>query len=45
VEDVLEDAPTDAEGEARISSGITYAPMPDPGAPWVRALLAALRAV
>ena len=45
VEDVLEDAPTDAEGEARITSGITYAPAPDPGAPWVRALLAALRAV
>jgi hypothetical protein len=44
VEDVLEDAPTEAEGPARITSGITYAPAPDLGAPWVRALLAALRA-
>lgn len=44
VEDVLEDAPTDTEGRARITSGITYAPAPDPAAPWVRALLAALRA-
>ena len=44
VEEVLEDAPTEAEGEARITSGITYAPAPDPSAPWVRTLLAALRA-
>lgn len=44
VEDVLEDAPTDAEGAARITTGITYAPAPDLSAPWVRALLAALRA-
>ena len=44
VEDVLEDAPTEAEGPARITSGITYAPAPDPDAPWVRALLDALRA-
>lgn len=44
VEDVLEDAPAEAEGQARITSGITYAPAPDPSAPWVRALLAALRA-
>lgn len=44
VEDVLEDAPTGTEGRARITSGITYAPAPDPAAPWVRALLAALRA-
>jgi hypothetical protein len=41
---VLEDAPTDAEGAARITSGVTYAPAPDLSAPWVRALLAALRA-
>lgn len=44
VEDVLEDAPTEAEGKARITSGITYAPAPDLDAPWVKALLAALRA-
>ena len=44
VEDVLEDAPTEAEGPARITSGITYAPAPDLDAPWVKALLAALRA-
>ena len=44
LEDVLEDAPAGAEGRARITSGITYAPVPDLSAPWVRALLAALRA-
>jgi len=44
VEDVLEDAPMEAEGPARITSGITYAPAPDLDAPWVKALLAALRA-
>lgn len=44
VENVLEDVPAEAEGEARITSGITYAPAPDLSAPWVRALLAALRA-
>ena len=44
VEDVLEDTPTEAEGRARITSGITYAPAPDLSAPWVQALLAALRA-
>ena len=44
VEDVLEDAPAEPEGPARITSGITYAPAPDLNAPWVKALLAALRA-
>lgn len=44
VEDVLDDRPTEAEGDARIVSGIAYRPRPDPGAPWARAVLAALRA-
>ncbi len=44
VEDVLDDRPTEAEGEARIASGITYRPRPSLDAPWVQAVLAALRA-
>ena len=43
VEDVLDDRPAEAEGDARIVSGITYRPPPALDAPWVRALLAALR--
>jgi hypothetical protein len=43
VEDVLEDASTEAEGDVRITGGITYAPMPSLEAPWVQAMLAALR--
>ena len=43
VEDVLDDRPAEAEGDARITSGITYRPLPDLGAPWARAVLAALR--
>ena len=44
VEDVLEDAPTEAEGAGRITGGITYAPVPALEAPWARAVWAALRA-
>jgi hypothetical protein len=44
VEDVLDDRPTDGEGDARIVSGITYRPRPSLDAPWVQALLGALRA-
>ncbi len=44
VEDVLDDRPTEAEGEARIVSGITYRPRPSLDAAWVQAVLAALRA-
>lgn len=44
VEDVLEDSPTEAEGDVRITGGITYAPTPSLEAPWVKAVLAALRA-
>jgi hypothetical protein len=44
VEDVLDDRPTEAEGDARIASGITYRPRPALEAPWARAVLAALRA-
>lgn len=43
VEDVLEDAPTEAEGDVRITSGITYAPAPTLEEGWVTAVLAALR--
>jgi hypothetical protein len=43
VEDVLEDAPTEAEGEVRITGGITYAPAPALEEGWVTAVLAALR--
>jgi len=44
VEDVLEDTSTAAEGAARITGGITYAPPPSLEAPWATAVLAALRA-
>lgn len=44
VEDVLDDRPTESEGEARIVSGITYRPRPSLDAAWVQAVLAALRA-
>jgi hypothetical protein len=44
VEDVLDDRPTEAEGNARIVSGITYRPLPALDAAWARAVLAALRA-
>lgn len=43
VDDVLDDRPTEAEGDARITSGITYRPLPALDAPWARAVLAALR--
>jgi hypothetical protein len=43
VEDVLEDAPTEAEGDVRITGGITYAPAPTLEEGWVTAVLAALR--
>lgn len=44
VEDVLEDAPTEEEGDVRITGGITYAPAPSLEEPWAKAVLAALRA-
>jgi len=44
VEDVLDDRPAEAEGDARIASGIAYRPRPSLDAPWARAVLAALRA-
>ena len=44
VEDVLEDAPTEAEGAVGITSGIAYAPPPALGEAWVRAVMGALRA-
>ena len=44
VEDVLEDTPTAEEGDARITSGIMYAPVPALEEPWVTAVLGALRA-
>jgi hypothetical protein len=43
VEDVLEDSPEEAEGHARIVSGITYAPPPSLDEPWAKEVLAALR--
>jgi hypothetical protein len=45
VEDVLEDAPTEEEGDVRITSGITYAPAPSLEEAWAKAVLAALRAI
>jgi hypothetical protein len=44
IEDVLEDAPDEAEGGVKIVSGITYAPAPALDDPWAREVLAALRA-
>src|SRR5215831_9967287 len=43
VEDVLEDAAQDYEQGARITSGLTYAPVPALESEWARATLAALR--
>lgn len=43
VEDVLEDAPTEAEGDVRITGGITYAPVPSLEEAWVTAILGLLR--
>ncbi|HKC06160.1 MAG TPA: hypothetical protein VKJ67_04810 [Methylomirabilota bacterium] len=43
VEDVLEDAPTEAEGDVRITGGITYAPVPSLEETWVKAILGLLR--
>jgi hypothetical protein len=42
VEDVLEDAPAEWEGQVRITGGPTYAPAPSLSDPRVRATLAAL---
>ncbi|MGH7414673.1 MAG: hypothetical protein ACREKJ_10790 [Candidatus Rokuibacteriota bacterium] len=44
VEDVVEDSATEAEGDVRITGGITYAPAPSLEEPWAQAVLAALRA-
>lgn len=44
VEDVLEDAPTEAEGDVRITGGIAYAPVPSLEEAWVKAVLGVLRA-
>lgn len=43
VEDVLEDAAADYEEGARITGGLTYAPVPALDSDWARATLAALR--
>jgi hypothetical protein len=43
VEGVLEDAPTEAEGDVRITAGITYAPVPSLEEAWVKAILGLLR--
>ena len=43
VEDVLEDAAADYEEGARITGGLTYAPVPALESDWARATLAALR--
>ncbi len=42
VEDVLEDAAAEWEGGMRITSAITYHPVPTLAEPWARATLAAL---
>jgi hypothetical protein len=42
VEDVLEDAPDEAEGDVRVLSGIRYGPTPAMDDPRVRAVLEAL---
>jgi hypothetical protein len=43
VEDVLEDTAADYEEGARITGGLTYAPVPALDSEWARATLAALR--
>jgi hypothetical protein len=43
VEDVLEDAAADYEKGARVTSGLTYAPVAALDSDWARATLAALR--
>jgi hypothetical protein len=43
VEDVLEDAAADYEEGARITGGLTYAPIPALDSDWVRAAFEALR--
>jgi hypothetical protein len=43
VEDELEDSPTEAEGDVRITGGITYAPVPSLEAAWVKAVMRVLR--
>ena len=43
VEDVLEDAAAEGEEDARITGGLTYAPVPALDSDWARATLAALR--
>ena len=42
VEDVLEDAAADWEGGMRITTAISYRPVPSLEEPWARATLAAL---
>ena len=44
VEDVLEDSPEEAEGAVRITSGISYAPVPSLDDAWAREVFAVLRA-
>lgn len=44
VEDVLEDVAAEGEEGARITGGVTYAPVPSLDSDWARATLAALRA-
>jgi len=44
VEEVLEDAAAEGEEGARITGGLTYAPVPALDSEWARAVLAALRA-
>jgi hypothetical protein len=43
VEDVLEDSAADYERGARVTSGLTYSPVPALDSEWARATLAALR--
>ena len=43
VDDVLEDTAADYEESARITGGLTYAPVPALDSDWARATLAALR--
>jgi hypothetical protein len=43
VEEVLEDAAAEGEEGARITGGLTYAPVPALDSEWARAVVAALR--